>query len=293
MEGVTERPGRCAICATEAARTADFNRWQGAAFTDQNKVKAWGTGLICEPCAWAHSWAPPPGYPPQAEGKKGVNLRLYSHLWDERGYRYANKADKPAIRDWLRGGHRGPWFAAIADSGQKHVLPWARINRASGGLVRFEERDVALGNWALVDSLTDLLTDGVTKDEIEGADYRLLSWQQSGEALERFEAGWGPLRGSGWWTLALWLSQRDEAEWQRRQGGRRETRALANAQRGPRDGRAGGVPRGRRKPAEALGPDQGPDAGRRVDVGDGLRVGHDAVPVARAGRPAQASLFGD
>lgn len=299
MDGVEDVPARCAICAEEAPRTAPFDAWQGANFTDQNKVRAWGTGRICEPCAWAHSWAPPPGYPPQEEGKKGVNLRLFSHFWDERdGYSYANKADKPRIRAWLR--ERSTmrdraWFAAIADSGQKHVLPWTRINPAGAtrALVRFDEREVRIGDWRLVDALTDLLTDGVTKDEIEPGDYRLLTWQQSGEAVERFEQTFGSLRGSGWWSLALWLSQRDEDEWKRRDDGRREARALARHDREARAGRPSGVPRRGRKPAEALGPDQGPDEGRGLD--ERVRVGVDDVAPARprARRPRQPSLFGD
>ena len=112
MDGVEDAPGRCAICASEAPRTANFDRWQGANFTDQNKVRAWGTGRVCEPCIWAHSWAPPPGYPPQEEGKKGVNLRLFSHLWDGRGYIYGNKADKPRIRAWLREPKAGQSYEA-------------------------------------------------------------------------------------------------------------------------------------------------------------------------------------
>jgi hypothetical protein len=40
QDGVTNTPGRCAICAQESGRTALFDRWQGASFTDQNKIKA-------------------------------------------------------------------------------------------------------------------------------------------------------------------------------------------------------------------------------------------------------------
>ena len=39
-------------------------------------------------------------------GKRGVNLRLFSHFWDEAtGYLYANKSDKAAMRAWLRTPH--------------------------------------------------------------------------------------------------------------------------------------------------------------------------------------------
>ena len=72
--------------------------------------------------------SPVPGRPAK-EGKKfGGNFRNYTHLWDERGYANASKGEKPVIREFLARNHAGPWFAAIADSGQKHVLPFARLN---------------------------------------------------------------------------------------------------------------------------------------------------------------------
>jgi len=300
QEGVTNTPGRCAICAVESSRTALFDRWQGANFTDQNKIRAWGETRVCEPCIWAHGWNPPPGFPPQEPGKKGVNLRLYSHLWGERtGYRYANKASKDVLREWIRthASYRTErCFAAIADTGQKHVIPWTRLNLPGSRplVVRFEEKDVIVGSWALVLDLTELLTDGVTKDEIAGCDYRLLSWQQSRKAVEAFEATHGHIRGSAWWTFALWLAQRDEEEHARRSDDRRTARAVAKADRGADHGSKGRVPRGSRKePAHALGPDQGSNAGVRQDERVSERVGDEPVqaPVAPVAR--QASLFDD
>lgn len=57
-------------------------------------------------------------------------LRLYSHLWHDGAYSYANKGDKPSILEFLRAPKTGPWFACIADSGQKHLLPYTPINPA-------------------------------------------------------------------------------------------------------------------------------------------------------------------
>ena len=292
--------GRCAICAHDAARTMLFDRWQGANFTDQNKIRTWGATLICEACMWAHSWVPPPGFPAQEEGKKGVNLRLYSHLWDEAtGYQYANKATKPLIREWIREratGRTARCFCAIADTGQKHVIPWTRINLpgARALVVRFEEQDVAIGDWGLITDLTQLLTDGVTKEEIQCGDYRLLSWQQSMAGIERFESHWGVLRGSGWYSVAVWLSQRDEEEYERKQTERRDARAVAKARRGTPDGGKSRVPRSAsKKPTDALGPNQRPGFSERPDLGGPGGVGDVAVPPPVSARTRQASLFGD
>lgn len=300
LEGARDEPGICAICARESSRTALFDRWQGANFTDQNKIRTWGATLVCEACMWAHSWVPPPGFPAQEEGKKGVNLRLYSHLWGEAtGYQYANKATKPIIREWIRAraeSRTERCFCAIADSGQKHVIPWTRVNLPGSRplVVRFEEQDVTIGDWRLIAGITDLLTDGVTKDEIAGGDYRLMSWQQSAALLEPFEDEFGSLRGSGWWSLALWLSQRDEDEWKRRDDERRTARAVAKADRaagaGGKSRVSGSSPE---KPADSLGPDQRPDAGKRPDKRKRVGVGHVAGQKAEPPRERQASLFGD
>lgn len=296
VDGATDHEGRCAICALVSTRTMPFDRWQGNNFTDQAKIKTWGATLVCETCMWAHSWVPPPGFPDQGDAKKGVNLRLYSHLWGEQtGYRYANKASKPLIRDWIRDRAESRierCFCAIADSGQKHVVPWTRVNLPGRSrlVVRFEEMDVTIGDWRLIDDLTALLTDGVTKDEIQGADYRVMSWQQSRGLIEPFEAEFGPLRASGWWTLALWLSQRNEEE----SNERRTARAVAKTDRAAGARNPGGVPRSTpAKPAHALGPDQGSDHGEREDKRKRQRVDHVPVPKAVPARERQASLFDD
>lgn len=319
LGGVEDAPGRCAICATLAERTHDYDSWQGGNYTSQNAIKAWGSGRICEACVWAHSWTPPPGFvgtPEKLATKRAVrdkraaageklaaekseNLRLFSHLWDERdGYRYANKSDKALIRSWLRervAARDRAWFAAIADTGQKHVLPFTRVNPAGAArvTVRMDERDVTIGSWDLVDQLGELLTDGVTKDELSSGEWRLMSWQQSGALLEPFEARFGASRGSNWYVLALWLAQRDEDEYKRRDDGRRETRAVAKADRGSGDGGKKRVPRGRRLTTQPLGSDQGSDARERADVAGRERVGDGVVPAPVAGRTRQAALFGD
>ena len=112
--------------------------------------------------------------------------------------------------------------AAIADSGKKHVIPWAPLNPAGcpagQGRVMFEERLVMLGDWTLVDALSGLLTAGATKDEIERGAYGPGAWTRLGAAAIRdFERTWSGSRGGGWFALAVGLAQRDE---QRGRGGR-------------------------------------------------------------------------
>jgi hypothetical protein len=302
QDGCEDTAAACVVCAREWPRTALYKRWQGASFTDQNKL--YGHGLsdrICEPCIYAHSWTAPPGYPPAEDGKRGVNLRLFTHLYDERGYVYANKGSKPLIRDWLRAPKVGAWWAAIADSGQKHVLPWTRVNaprHRGAGVVRLEQRDVEIGDWALVDVMTAALTAGVTKADIETGQYTARSWQLAEELVRRLEREHGHARGGGWWELALWLSQRDEVAAAERMALEKETRDARRAKSGRSAGRSGGAAHGsasrvsvvRGQPVEALGSVAGPT--RSSDENERQRdAASDGVPQRAGPRRAQLSLF--
>src|ERR1700678_1889135 len=92
--------------------------FMGASFTGKNRVRCVESGEVCEPCVWAMAGKPPD------------TLRMTSHVVDDRGWLRPNKGGKPLQREWLRGPKQGQWFAAIADSGKKHVIPWAPMNPA-------------------------------------------------------------------------------------------------------------------------------------------------------------------
>src|SRR5690606_6430351 len=199
--------------AAPTERGAPVRRWMGSTFTDQPRCACPSSDVICEACVWACSWVVPPGHEPPPPGKKGVNLRLFSHLYDAGEYRYANKADKPSIRAFLRAPKRGPWFAAIADSGQKHTVPFAPLNLGSHGSVLFEEALVELpdaAGWRVLDDAIDLLTAGATKDEITRGEYRPETWLRCRDRIEAFERDHGALRGGAFFDLVVWLAQRDE-----------------------------------------------------------------------------------
>lgn len=250
--GAEDAPAWCVVCAARAERTVPYERWQGANFTDQNKLR--GLGLserICEPCVWAHAWNPPPGWVPddaaierkrEAKRKAGKevdtsrerapNLRLFWHAYDERGYVFGTKGDKPTIRAWLLAPKTGAWWCAVPDSGQKHVLPWTPINPGPDGrLVRFEEQDVVLGDEHLVDVMTAALSAGVTKAEIERGDYSVRAWMIAREHVERLRELGEREHGSAWWSLAVWLAQRDEDAVTERLEAAAKTRAVKAARK--------------------------------------------------------------
>jgi len=228
--------------------------------------------------------------PPPA-GKRGKNLRMFSHFWDGRGYCYANKAEKPRILEWLRGEKEGAWFAAIADSGKKHVLPHTVINPAGcrSPVIRLEEQDVVEGDWGLIDSMINLLTDGVTKIEIEAGDYAVSSWQRSMNLVQDFEHTWSQERGGGWFTLCLWLAQRNEEEY----CARRSTRKVREVGGGLHFGRQARVSAIRGESAQVLGSDSGSVSDGSADQCQGSGLGNVSSPESGFVGPVQGTLFGD
>jgi hypothetical protein len=270
-----------------ALRRSDF---LGAKFTGQNKVRCVESGYVCEPCVWSMAGKPPD------------TLRLSSHLLDDRGWLRPNKGAKPLQREWLREPKAGEWFAAIADSGKKHVVPWAPVNpsglRAGTGQVLFEERLVTLGDWTLVDDLSSLLTAGASKERIDPCEYSADDWLRCREEIERFEDRWSRDRSGDWWTLAIWLAQRDEAavavrqmrEMEERDARKVRTKKAARRHGGDALGDARRVSRERREPAQALGPNSEPASVVCAHVVIGGGVVHGDESVAAAGG-SQLGLF--
>lgn len=285
----------CRMCALPSSLGLQFDKWQGSSFTDQNKVKCTASDHVCAACIWGHSWVQPPGMPDPPEGKRGQCLRLQSHFWDGRGYHYWNKGDKAEIREWLQSEKVGEWFACVSDTGQKHVLPYTQINPpgASRGLIRFEERDVIVGDWRLLSGFTELLTDGVTKESMGTGEYSAQQWMESRDLLRQFEKDWGRMRGSGWFDLCLWLAQRDEAEWKARSDERKRQRAARKANGRHDPGTKKSLSSKRGKPAKALGSDAGPDTNGGEAIGAGTGLGNRGEPQTQPVGSEQLSLFGD
>lgn len=207
---------------------------------------------------------------------RGANWRNYSLLFDASETPVLcvlSKGQKPEIRAWLRRPHKGPWFAAIADTGQKHVLPWTPVNySAARGRARFEEREFALPDerrFALLDDLEALLTAGATKEETQTGDYSPSTWIRCGALLEAFEAKWSTERASVWWDLAVWLSQRDEARVAERiEAEKAAAKAAKERQRGigKKADRSARAPDDRVAPADPQGVPAQP-ASERAEVG--------------------------
>ncbi len=193
-------PFFCWVCGGKSTRGVLRHKWQGSNFTGQNRVRCAESAYVCEPCVVVMA-----GKPPNTE-------RMWTHLVEGDSHVRVNKGQKPTIREFVRRKHTATWFAAIADSGKKHIIPWAPVNGPGvGGFVIFEEAVIEVpANTSMLDDIADLLTAGATKEEMLHGGYGPRAWQLCGERLAVFESRYGHERGGHWFELAVWLAQRDE-----------------------------------------------------------------------------------
>lgn len=319
-----EREGdwsRCWVCSgTTDGRGCAVADWDSASYTGQSRVRYPRGQAICEPCLWVMARLTP------VPGLTG-NWRNYSVLYAEgEPLVIKSKGDKPAVLAWLRRPHRGPWFAALANSGQKHVVPYVPLNGPGRALALFDEELIELPRdaegWRIVDELAALLTAGATKEEVERGQYRGALSRCEAE-VRAFERAHGHLRGSGWFGLVVFLAQRDEAAVEARMAREAEERAAKKAREkeaakaakpkkkgrdgakrsteGTPDGSDGGrgdgaapvVPRDRSEPAVALGSDREPAPRSDADERGPGGVGDEAVARPAPVGTIQLSLWGD
>ncbi|MEN6535534.1 MAG: hypothetical protein ABFD89_17855 [Bryobacteraceae bacterium] len=197
-------PGNCPSCSG----TGKITKIQ-----KKGKSKNATVGDDCESCKGS------------GVSSKGYNWRLFSHLYEENwqqpgqqapGYANCTKGDKPLIRAFLEREHAGNWFAAVSDSGQKHVLPltrWNFGNSSAAGVIMFDETEAAIpDDVSIIATACDLLTAGATKDELLTGDYRIATIERCGESVREFERTHKQWRGGPWFELVVWLAQRDEEQ---------------------------------------------------------------------------------
>lgn len=307
-------PMPCAICGGVSSRGIGIGDFISKSLTDQNTFRCPDAPFVCEACAYVRGrFSPVPGRPAKDGKESGGRFANFSHFMDEARYENASKGEKPKILQWLQGPKQGWWFCVIADSGQKHLLPYARMNPpGSRGVIRFEEQEIplpSLGELVIVDEMIELLTAGATKEELASGDYTARGWMLCGDAIRAFEGSHGGKRGGAWFSLAVWLAQRDEErvavrleaeavakrakKEESKSGNRRKTkRTTADAAGGDAPGISPGVPADkRRKGARALAHPARQDAGKRADSTERGRVGNGNGEASPGAKPGQIDMF--
>lgn len=144
---LTEHPADCCVCGQHETRTAPAGAALGANFTDRRMFTRPGSTRVCTGCLWCCSGKPP------------LTLRMWTviaaagldlgasqpkaFLQDTPGLLLTSRADTTPVARILADPPDGDWLVSIALSGQKHVLPYARVNRGRGRwTVRCETVDI-------------------------------------------------------------------------------------------------------------------------------------------------------
>ena len=304
----------CYVCGGSSNRGRAVDKWLSSGFTDHARVASPLSPHVCDACCFVMSRTSPVlGRPPKDGKDFGGNFRNYSHLWEDgwnapafgdagelcANYANASKGQKPLIRQFIERQHDGPWFAAIADSGQKHVLPYATLNQPGrGGTVAFDSLVISVpSDTRLVGELCSMLTDGATKEELGRGEYRPQTWQRLGPTRVRaFEEEHGQRRGA-WFSLALWVAQRgEEAVAERLDREKHGPKATnRNNPGGGGSGAEGRVPGSvqREAPVVVLGSDQQPSPERSEDECDGGRVDNERISRLAPRGATRRGLFAD
>ncbi len=202
--------GICVFCGQEGSGPA-FSEWVKVTFTDYDRLQ--DGSIVCEGCLFfldEHSTQLQ-----EIMGKdKPQKMRNYSHFIVAGKWIPLSKADKKRMQDLLLS-PPFPELAAIAVSGQKHIVIRARRNPPNSrtGFVQFEEHSIYINPPELKQllHLIEYLYRGFSKAEIETGNYnpnRIISFGFA--AWSEAETQLNAWRGRPIFPLALFLAQRSE-----------------------------------------------------------------------------------
>jgi hypothetical protein len=137
----------CAMCGTVATETIHVKHTiAGKSFTDQYLLAAPGSDRTCYGCAWA------------CTGKGMDQVRMWTILartdqpagasnakaaFASEHVQFTSRADMRQVAAALADPPEGPWLVSVAESGQKHTLPYTHVNSGGGAwTVRMDACDV-------------------------------------------------------------------------------------------------------------------------------------------------------
>jgi len=200
MDGT--QSGVCRMCGCEGAGLP-FAKWVKPTFTDWDKLRS-GT-ICCHACQFCTAEAAP-GLAERVGKDKQQKMRNYSHFVLDGVWTPLSKGDKRRMRELL---FAGAEVVVIAESGQKHLLPWARLGwwTFETSIIRPFPEHLA----HILNTIEPLYNGGISKAEIETGQYdprRILAigldaWRVAEEQIKTW-------RGTVPLALALFLAQKEE-----------------------------------------------------------------------------------
>jgi len=211
--------GICRFCGAENIGV-EFDEWVKDTFTDFDKLRI--GNIVCDACLFFFNEKSDELAKIMCKDKP-QRMRNYSHFIVAGNWIPLSKGNKDKMKDLLFGSPF-PELAAIADSGQKHIVFRAERNRPGSkcGWVQFEEQSLFFipEEFKLHLDNIERLYAGFSKDEICGGKYQ--SWRIMQFGVDRWievEKEIKIIRGSLIFHLALFLAQREEQD----AAGRNET----------------------------------------------------------------------
>lgn len=203
--------GKCRFCGNDDVDGTSFDKWVKPTFTDFDKLQP--GEIVCDSCMFFFN--------EQSQelaermGKdKPQRMRNYSHFIVNGKWIPSSKGSKTEMLQLLLG-DSFPELAAIADSGQKHIV-FRSIRNAPGskaGWVQFEEQRIFLVPDELRALLfvVESLYVGFSKAEIESGEYAGWRIMKFGvNAWDTLESQIKSERGKPIFSLALFLAQKEE-----------------------------------------------------------------------------------
>ena len=205
-------PGMCAICAHHCPVTASADAALGANVPDRGHLRVPSSTRVCTACLWCASGKPPATLRMwtvvAARGARLAVSQPKAWLQDVPGLCLTNRANTRPVIGILGDPPGTDWVVSVAVSGQKHVIPYAHVNRGGGPwTIRVEDHSITATprQWRHVHHhALELRRLGIPADAVQNGEPRYIKtraaldkWRAHNEELSQWHNS--PLL-----TLALW-----------------------------------------------------------------------------------------
>lgn len=211
----------CYLCGGRDVPGVRLRDALGPNFTDHDKATCPASDHVCVACVWLLGGKPPDTfrlwsvvYREDREARPSNPKATYHHGPHTH---CTSKSDISEILEVLLEPPDAPWICTVAESGQIHLLPFARVNYGrEEWCVRYEREDVISTPEAFASVLhhvTSLLSAGYIRDDLVALDphpsklakYGLETWRRHAEPLRKW-------RRSPLMALAVALTRKETYE---------------------------------------------------------------------------------
>ena len=213
VKAFTDTIAVCAMCGIDAGTTAPADKVLGSNFTDRSLFDAPQSDRVCWACVAICSGSPPRTFRQwtivATPGRSLPPSQEKASMWlgQHEGVCLTSKADTTPVIDTLLDPPAGDWVVSIAESGQKHVAPYAEVNHGDAGIIRMEtiniayQRDVFRHVFGHALALRRL---GLPADAVMSGIPKFIKTRTMLDTWRTHQQALHPFQGSPILALALW-----------------------------------------------------------------------------------------